>query len=208
MITSLHHPDVSELEISLVHDGVVAVLADRPEHGGENFDSTGFEDYAMYYIDGGYAPYKGWWIPEDRLGHFRATNPDGPWTLQIMDFGSGGTKQTRTLDGWRLDFLVSSTGGGTGIPAKEEFANFGLESIRPNPVFSDACIVFKLPKPGHARITVYNQLGQEVGKMADEEFPEGLHERTWDPRALAPGSYYIHLEADGMISVQKALVVR
>lgn len=207
MITSLLHPDVSELEVSLIHSGLIAVLADRPQHGGENFDSTGFDDHAMYDLNTGYAPYKGWWKPVDRLGVFRTVNPDGDWTLQIMDFGSGGTKQTRELNGWRLDFLVSSTGGGgTGITPEEQLAGFGLEQVRPNPVNQQALICFRLPKPGHARLTVYNQLGQMVGLVADEEFAEGLHERIWAPGSLAPGTYFIQLESGGMISVRKALI--
>jgi hypothetical protein len=207
MITSLLHPDVSELEVSLIHSGVIAILADRPEHGGENFDSTGFDDHAMYDLNTGYAPYKGWWKPVDRLGVFRTVDPDGDWTLQIMDFGTGGTKQTRELNGWRLDFLLSSTGGaGTGITPEEQLAGFGLEQVRPNPVNQQALICFRLPKPGHARLTVFNQLGQMVGLVADEEFAEGLHERIWAPGSLAPGTYFIQLESGGMISVRKALI--
>lgn len=205
MITSLLHPDVSDLEISLIHSGVEVLLMDRPGNGGENLDSTGFEDHAMYYMDGGYAPYKGWWIPENRLGVFRAVNPDGDWTLTIFDHGSGGTKATQVLDGWRLDFLVSSTGG-TGVAPEEQLAGFGLEQIRPNPLSQEALIVFRLPRPGPARLTVYNQLGQVVGEVANEEFSEGIHERVWIPGSLAPGTYFIQLEAEGMISVRKALV--
>jgi len=208
MITSLLHPEVGDLEISLIHGGVEVLLMDRPAHGGENLDSTGFDDHAMYYIDGGYAPYKGWWFPEDRLGVFRATNPDGDWTLTIFDHGSGGTKAPSLLDGWRLDFLVSSTGGNTGIPPEEAFTNFGLESIRPNPVGQEAHISFKIPRPGHVQLNVYNQLGQLVERVADEEFMEGANERIWSPGSLAPGTYFIQLEFGGMISVRKALIAK
>lgn len=208
MITSLLHPDVGDLEISLIHGGVEVLLMDRPAHGGENLDSTGFDDLAMYDIDGAYAPYKGWWKPEDRLGVFRATNPDGDWTLTIFDHGSGGTKATPVLDGWRLDFLVSSSGGGTGIAPEEALANFGLEQIWPNPVKQQASIRFRLPKPGDAKLVVYNQLGQLIGKVADEHFAEGVHERFWNTGTLAPGTYFIQLESGGKISVRKAMIIK
>jgi outer membrane protein assembly factor BamB len=208
MITSLLHPDVGDLEISLIHGGVEVLLMDRPAHGGENLDSTGFDDLAMYDIDGAYAPYKGWWKPEDRLGVFRATNPDGDWTLTIFDHGSGGTKATPVLDGWRLDFLVSSSGSGTGIEPEEALANFGLEQIWPNPVKQQASIRFRLPKPGHAKLVVYNQLGQIVGNVGDEHFAEGVHERIWNTGTLATGTYFIQLESSGMISVRKAMIIQ
>ena len=208
MITSLLHPEVGDLEISLVHSGVEVLLVDRPAHSGENFDSTGFDDYAMYDLNSGYAPYKGWWKPVDRLGVFRAVNPDGDWILTIFDHGTGGAKATNVLDGWRMDFLVSSTGGGTGIPPEEAFANFGLEPIRPNPVTQEALISFQLPIPAAVNLKVYNQLGQEVANLAHEDLPEGVHSRVWNPGSLAPGAYFIHLQAGGMISVRKALIVK
>jgi subtilisin-like proprotein convertase family protein len=206
MITSLIHPHVGDLEISLVHSGMEALLLDRPPHDGENLDSTGFDDHAMYYLRTGYEPYKGWWIPEDHLGYFNTVNPDGDWTLTIFDHGSGGTKAPSTLEGWRLDFLVKSTGGETDIPAEKALANFGLEQIRPNPLNREAMITFRIQAPGPATLRVYNQLGQLVGTIADETLPEGVHERVWQPGSLAPGTYFIQLRSGAMISVRKAVV--
>ena len=86
--------------------------------------------------------------------------------------------------------------------------NFGLEQIRPNPLDREAYISFKIPKPGHVKLTVYNQLGQLVGNLTDENLPEGVHELIWQPGSLAPGTYFVQLESGGMVSVRKALVVR
>ena len=209
MIVSLLHPEVGDLEISLVHSGVEAKLVDRPAHGGENFDSTGFADYEMFDLDGGYAPYKGWWNPEDHLEVFRAVNPNGDWTLTIFDHGSGGRKATPVLDGWRLDFLVASAGGGgAGVQPEEALANFGLEQIRPNPLQQEAVIAFRIPEPGHVNLVVYNQAGQLVTRLANEELPAGVHERMWHPGSLAPGTYVIQLESEGRISVRKAVLTR
>jgi hypothetical protein len=207
MITSLLHPNVGDLEISLIHSGMEVKLVDRPAHGGENFDSTGFEDHAMYMIDGGYAPYKGWWIPEDRLDVFRTVKPGGAWTITIFDHGTGSRKASgRVLDGWRLDFLLESQGGSSGIPPEELMAGFGLEQIRPNPVDQEAVITFRIPAPGPVRLMVYNQVGQLVGTIAEETLPEGVHERIWQPGSLAPGTYFIQLRSGAMVSVRKAVV--
>ena len=208
MITSLLHPEVGDLEISLIHSGLEAKLVDRPAHGGENFDSTGFTDYEMYDLDAGYAPYKGWWNPVDHLGVFRTVKPNGDWTLTILDHGSGGRKATPVLDGWRLDFLVASGGGGAGVPPEEALANFGLDQIRPNPLQQEAVIAFRIPEPGHVNLVVYNQAGQLVTRLADEELPAGVHERLWHPGSLAPGTYLIRLESKGRISIRKALITR
>ena len=209
LFLSLLHPDMSELELALVHDGKVAVLTDRPVHGGENLDSTGFRMLEYRPMWWGYAPYKGWWMSEDPLSVFLGDDPAGDWTLRIMDFGTGGAKASdRVLEGWVLDFLVASTGGGTGIPPEEALANFGLKQIRPNPLQQETVITFRIPSPGHVRMAVYNQLGQLVDVVADETLPEGVHERIWQPGSLAPGTYFIQLESGARISVTKAVLAR
>jgi len=209
IIYSLLHPDMSELEVALVHDQKVVVLADRPEHGGANFDTTGFFDYAHSHLRWGFAPYKGWWKPVDPLSVFTTSDPAGEWTLRIVDFGSGGTKATdRVLDGWSLNFLAVTSGSGVGLSPQEALANFGLEQIIPNPVNQEARIRFRLPRPGPARLTVFNQLGQVVGEVAHEEFSEGVHERVWTPGSLTPGTYFIQLESGGMVSIRKALIMQ
>jgi len=95
-----------------------------------------------------------------------------------------------------------------GIPSQKALANFGLESISPNPLNQEARISFRIPERGHANLVVYNQLGQLVARLADEEFPEGVHEKMWSPASLTPGTYFIHLETGGMISVRKAVIAK
>jgi hypothetical protein len=111
------------------------------------------------------------------------------------------------LEGWSLNLLTES-GTGSGIPTQESLVNFGLEQIRPNPFNQEALISFRIPEPGHVSLTVYNQLGQLVGFLANEDLPEGVHERMWYPGSLAPGTYFIHLESGGMVSIRKAVLAR
>jgi hypothetical protein len=110
------------------------------------------------------------------------------------------------LVGWSLNLLVEA--GAVGIPTQEALANFGLESIRPNPLNQEALISFQIPKATAVDLKVYNQLGQEVASLAHEELPAGAHSRIWNPGSLAPGTYFVHLEAGGMISVRKAVIVK
>jgi subtilisin-like proprotein convertase family protein len=208
VIDSLVHPSVGDLEVTLTHNGATVTLVDRPVHSGENFIQTGFMDAAYRHLDWDYAPYTGWYLPEDPLAVFMAPPAEGDWTLTVLDHGSGGKKATTGyLAGWSLNFLVDA-GSGTGIPTPEAWMNFGLEPIRPNPVGQEAFVGFRIPEPGHVKVTVYNQVGQLVEVLANEELPEGLHERTWSPGPLAPGTYFVHLESGGMVSVRKALLNR
>ena len=205
-IDSLFHPSVGDLEITLEHGATTVTLVDRPRNSGENFINTAFIDQAEVSLNLRFAPYTGWFLPEEPLFPFLFHDPSGEWTLTVTDHGTGGVKAgSRELDGWSLNLLTES-GGGTGIPTLEMMEGFGLEPIRPNPLHLEATIAFKLPSPGHARLTIYNQVGQLVDLLADEELADGLNEKTWHPGTLAPGTYFVHLEYKGMISVRKALI--
>ena len=104
--------------------------------------------------------------------------------------------------------MLVDTEGGTGTPTLEMLENFGLESIRPNPVNQEAHITFQIPRNGPVNLKVYNQLGQEVASLAREELPAGTHTRVWNPGDLAPGTYFIQLQSGGMISVRKAIIAK
>jgi len=206
-IDSLLHPSVGDLEISLEHGGTTVTLVDQCANSGENFIHTGFTDVAELSINLRFAPYTAWFLPEEPLFPFLFHDPSGEWTLSITDHGTGGIKATtRVLEGWSLNFLTEV--GAVGIPTLESIANFGLEPIRPNPVNQEALITFQLPKPSAVNLKIYNQLGQELANLACEDLPEGVHSRIWNPGALASGTYFIHLEAGGMISVRKAMIVK
>ena len=97
---------------------------------------------------------------------------------------------------------------GTSIPSQESLINFGLDPVSPNPFTAETHITFRIPQPGHVNLTVYNQLGQVVGYLADEDLPEGSHRKSWSPQRLSPGIYFIHLEYGGMVSIRKALLAR
>jgi len=207
-IDSLLHPEVGDLEITLEHGATSVTLVDRPNNSGENFIHTSFADAAELSLNLRFAPYTGWFLPEEPLFPFLFHDPSGEWTLRITDHGTGGLKATsRTLEGWSLN-LLTEPGAGTGIPAQELLMNFGLEQIRPNPLNQEASISFRIPESGQVHLKIYNQLGQEVAYLVDEYLPEGLHERMWYPKGLAPGTYFIHLESGGMMSVMKALLTR
>lgn len=208
MIDSLLHPSVGDLEISLEHGGTTVTLVDQPSNSGKNFIRTALADASEWSLNVGSAPYTGWYTPAEPLFPFLFHDPSGQWTLTITDHGTGVKKATdRVLEGWSLN-LLTEAGAGVGIPTVESLANFGLESIHPNPLNQEARISFRIPEPGHVKLLVYNQLGQQVARLADEKLPAGIHQKTWNPGNMAPGTYFIQLESGGMMSVRKAMITK
>src|SRR5262249_44358591 len=98
--------------ISLIApDGVTIInLSDDNGGGADNYgtdcpadgNDTTFDDLAATSITAGAAPFVGSFIPEQPLSTMNAQNPNGTWTLQVIDdFQS----DTGTIDCWTISFI-------------------------------------------------------------------------------------------------------
>ncbi len=122
---------------------------------------------------------------------------------------------TNTATGGEAPYGASLDGEGA-VDAPELAGTAGLELYpnRPNPFRESTMLSFSLPAPASVRINVYDAAGRLVRTLAaGETFPAGRHERAWDGRdeagrAAAPGFYALRVEAAGLASVRKLLIVR
>ncbi|MBU1072603.1 proprotein convertase P-domain-containing protein [bacterium] len=92
-------------------------------------------------------------------------------------------------------------------------ARFVMHRNYPNPFNPTTSIKFELPKPGHAKLMVYDLSGRMVRTLVDENLPAAVHQRQWDGtndqgRRVASGTYYFRLTADGHTAVQKVMLVK
>lgn len=74
-------------------------------------------------------------------------------------------------------------------------AGLGL-SVFPNPAEPRTRVRFDLPRPGPARLSVYDLTGRRVQTLADEPREAGSHELDWSAAALASGLYVLELQTD------------
>lgn len=89
------HSWTEDCEITLT--GPTGISVQLFNHRGsiadfENFDDTYFDDDAVTAIADGAPPYAGSFNPEAPLAAFNGTNPNGTWTLRVVDsyFGDYG----------------------------------------------------------------------------------------------------------------------
>jgi hypothetical protein len=73
-----------------------------------------------------------------------------------------------------------------------------FHSPYPNPGASHL-MRFELPRPGAARLTMFDAAGRVVRRLVKSELPAGLHEARWDGRGdngsvAKPGVYFGKLE--------------
>jgi hypothetical protein len=80
----------------------------------------------------------------------------------------------------------------------------------PNPVRSgyDALIKYRLSGSGQINLVVYDVLGREVAKLADEYKPQGIHSVNFSTKGLPSGVYFYKLRAPGYEGLKKMLIVR
>jgi len=80
--------------------------------------------------------------------------------------------------------------------------------IFPNPFNNVTSLSFTLPEAAHVRAAVYDVLGREVSRLADEAFIAGQHRLAVNAAAWSSGVYFLRLETLGQIETRKMLLIK
>lgn len=91
---------------------------------------------------------------------------------------------------------------GVAIPRRLQLA-----ANHPNPFTRDTMIRYYLPSSGHVKATLFNALGQQVGILLDEVQSEGWGRLPFSGVGLAPGIYFVRIEAFHQIAAQKIVLI-
>ena len=83
-----------------------------------------------------------------------------------------------------------------------------LSQNYPNPFNPTTTIEFSLLKAGNVKLTVFNQLGQEVAVLANDVKLAGTYKVTWNASHLPSGLYLYRLESAQGTQTQKMLLVK
>ena len=89
------------------------------------------------------------------------------------------------------------------VPSK-----FDLEQNYPNPFNPTTEIVFSLPSEQFTRLVVYNSLGQEVAKLAEETFGAGVYRISFDAAGLPSGTYFYRIDAGSFSTTKKMMLLK
>ena len=208
-LDTLRHPSVDDLEIILEHSGTSAILAKQPSNSGSDFIGTIFFDGASRPVSSGNAPYTGFFKPFETLSVFNEMDPNGSWTLRIIDHAGGGSLKSleRMLDSWGIKLLVDKAGG-TFISSQDAGDNFILKPNFPNPFSDQTSINFVLTEPSFVRLSIFDASGRLIKEFASREYPAGEHRLEWSTEKQTPGSYFIRLEAGRHLEFRKVLLIR
>jgi hypothetical protein len=81
-------------------------------------------------------------------------------------------------------------------------------TISPNPFNLRANINFELLSPAKVTLKAYDLTGREVAIIANGDFTSGKHSLVWNAQNLPSGIYFIQLDAGGITSVSRALLMK
>ncbi|MBL0062728.1 MAG: T9SS type A sorting domain-containing protein [bacterium] len=86
-------------------------------------------------------------------------------------------------------------------------SEFSLSAF-PNPFNSTATLHFELPRETRTEIVLYDVLGREAVRLADDIFSAGTHQMSIEAGALASGVYFANLRTPDFSTTTKLLLLR
>lgn len=188
------------------------------------YASTHYQDYAgvMYQRDATLPP-SGWMsmqrnfyhnltnsdgdslvdLSEKALSFNTANYPDGDYRIIIEVYDEAGNFDIDSMD------VKFKNGNPQRIQDHQELPHiFALDQNYPNPFNPATSIAFRIPRASSVKLVVYNQLGQVVAHLVDEELPGGSYSVDWNAEGVSSGVYYYRLSADDFVQTRKLVLLK
>ena len=85
---------------------------------------------------------------------------------------------------------------------------YNLAQNFPNPFNPTTVIKFSLPKPGYVSLMIFNNLGQQVQTIIDQQMVAGRYRVHWNAPNAASGVYFYQLRAGEFVETKKLILIR
>ena len=87
-------------------------------------------------------------------------------------------------------------------------SDYKLEQNYPNPFNPSTTIKFSIPENSTVELTVYNQLGEFIQTLVNEEKSAGSYEITFNAQNLSSGVYFYQIKANSFVSTKKLVLLK
>jgi 1,4-alpha-glucan branching enzyme len=173
--------------------------------------NLGGNDFPLYQLG---APLAGAWVQElNSQGLDYGGNGMGNAPLATVPTPWDGMPQSLIMTLPHLSVVVLRAVATTAVPAVATTVGTRLDAVFPSPMRESATVAFTLARDGQASLTVYDARGARVAGLVDGPLAAGPHLLRWSGRdasgrAVAPGVYFVHLDAAGARATRKLAVLR
>jgi len=65
-----------------------------------------------------------------------------------------------------------------------------------------------ITKTSHAKLEIYNVMGEQITTLIDETRPAGYYSERFDATGLASGLYFYRLQAEDFVDTRKLLLLK
>jgi hypothetical protein len=86
--------------------------------------------------------------------------------------------------------------------------SFSLSQNYPNPFNPSTTIKFSVAKQENVKLTVMNELGQEVAVIANKQYNPGSYEVKWDASNQSSGVYFYKISTQSFSETKKMMLVK
>lgn len=135
--------------------------------------------------------------------HVFATGVEGFATVTLTALNNRTPSDSITLGFLAATYPVS-------VEKSMEKNSFTLEQNYPNPFNPSTKIRYSVAAKSAVDISVYSVLGQKIASLVSGISEPGMHEAVFDAAQynLTSGTYLIRMQSEGMVKMQKALLVK
>jgi predicted GH43/DUF377 family glycosyl hydrolase len=110
---------------------------------------------------------------------------------------------------WQIGFATSPIAPlDVPEPPRELPTDFSLYQAYPNPFNPETTIKYSIPSESRVMIKIFNELGQEVATLANEQKPAGTYTVTWNAVGIASGVYWYRMTAGSFMDTKKIVVLK
>jgi len=136
--------------------------------------------------------------------------PAGSYVLTAYRIGFNPVIQNVTITNGNLPNINFDFGSPIGIEPISTLvpSNFKLYQNYPNPFNPETKIKFDIPKDGNVKIVIYDIMGREVKKIADENVKAGSYSVNWNAADYSSGLYFYELITNDFIETKKLILIK
>ncbi|MCE1187757.1 MAG: T9SS type A sorting domain-containing protein, partial [Ignavibacteria bacterium] len=128
--------------------------------------------------------------------------------LQVIDKATNGTAVRAMVASGKSITITDQNISVLSISNGVEVRMFELQQNYPNPFNPSTTIRYSIPEKATVQLVVYNQLGQKVANLVNEEKAAGQYEATWNASNMPSGVYFYELQAGQFKATKKLILMK